>query len=176
MKLDLPVMVAALLLAALLQELIPAIPCGLPSFKLQLLPAVAIYYLYRRQWPVALTAALWAGIATDALGGLPRGTTSLTLLGAGLVIIALRDVQEKRSPWRALLPGMAVAAIAGLVQVFAFRGADGVLSRPPFLRAMAFILKTLPLAALAAVAVDAVLSKVELMAGNVEPREPGVPR
>ncbi len=169
MKLDIPVMLAALLLAALVQELLPAIPCGAPELKLQLLPAVALYYLYRRQWPVALSAALWAGIATDALGGLPAGATSFPLLLIGAVIVAVRDVTERRSPWMAAVPGMVVSLLLGFVQVVCFRHAAETVVKPPFFATLFFFVKTLPLAAVAAVVLDAVLAHVELLAGNVEP-------
>lgn len=172
MKLDLPVMVAALLVAATLQELLPPVPLGGLDLKVQLLPAIALYYLERRPWPMALCAALWAGILTDSLGGLPGGLSAFTLLCAGGVVLLVRDASERRSPLRACLPGAILAFVMGVAQ-----GARLALSpaSAPFLSSVAAALKLMPLGALAAIAADAALGRIDFLAGNVEPiREEGI--
>ena len=90
MKLDYPIMVAALGVAAAVQEVLPAIPVGEPALKAQFVPAVALYYLRHRQWQLSLTAAMWAGVLLDALGSLPFGTSSFALFFIGIVTIIFR--------------------------------------------------------------------------------------
>ncbi len=71
MRLDmnLPVVVVTLLAAAVLQDAIPAAP-GFPV-KICFLTSVALYHALTKPLAVALTALVWAGGLTDALGGLP---------------------------------------------------------------------------------------------------------
>jgi hypothetical protein len=80
MRLDmnLPSVAVALLAAAVAQELVPALP-GVPV-KVPFLTAVALYHALTKPVPVALTAIVWAGALTDALGGLPLFCTLSFLL------------------------------------------------------------------------------------------------
>lgn len=170
MKLDLPVMVAALVLTAALQETLPPPPIGAPALKVQLLPAIALYYARRRPWPVALTAALWAGILTDALGGLPPGTTSVALLAVCGVVLLLRDTSQPLSPLDAIPQALALSLVLAFVQP-ARLALSGPPADVPLWRGFLAGIKLLPLSVAAAVAADCALARVETAAGNVEPKK-----
>ncbi len=83
LDLDIPLVAGLLLAAASAQELAPA-ASALPQ-KVPFLTAVALYFFLRRPVAVALTAAVWAGWLTDALGGLPLFCTATFLLALYLV-------------------------------------------------------------------------------------------
>lgn len=168
MKLDYPIMLAALGISAAIQEVLPAIPFGEPELKAQFLPAVALYYLRHRPWSLSLTAALWAGVLMDALGGLPFGASSLALLFFGLFIIVFRRQTIKSSPISALVPGMVLSLPLGVVQILAYNFSGDVVSPLPFFAAFLGFVKLLPLAGIIAVVVDAILSRADRDAGNVE--------
>lgn len=167
MKLDFPVMVAALLIAAALQELLPAISCGPVQCKVQLLPAVALYYIFHRQWQLALFAALWAGILTDALGMLPRGTTSGALFAYALAAVALRDSPSVGNSPSAVLVFM--RALPLLACIFAIQGLRiPAAIKGDWLTSAGAFLRTAPLAALAAVPVSRILRCADVFTGNID--------
>ena len=172
MKLDLPVMAVALVLAAALQETLPPPPIGSPALKVQLLPAIALYYARRRPWPLALTAALWAGILTDALGGLPPGTTSFALLAFCGGVLLLRDTARELSPLDAIPQAFCLFLVLAFVQA-ARLDLSGLARDVPLWRGFLSGVKLLPLSVAAAVAADFALARVEAAAGNVEPKKGG---
>jgi len=83
-------MVLTTLIAAMLQDMI-SISVWMPV-KVGFLSAVAIFYVITRPFSKALLAVLWAGILTDALGGLPVLCTVIFLLCAYGVVHALRSM------------------------------------------------------------------------------------
>lgn len=92
MRLDahLPVVLACLFAAACAQELIPATP-QLPV-KVCFLTAAGLYFAMTRPLTIALTALVWAGALTDALGGLPLACTLGFLLAAYVGVRLLQRV------------------------------------------------------------------------------------
>lgn len=174
MKLDYPIMVAALGVAAAVQEVLPAIPVGEPALKAQFVPAVALYYLRHRQWPLSLTAAMWAGVLLDALGSLPFGTSSFALLFIGIVTIIFRRHVVNSSPVSALVPGMALSLALGAVQIFGYNLSGDVFCRISFFAAFWSFIKLLPVAAVLAAVADAILARVDRDAGNIELSHEGV--
>ncbi len=169
MRLDFPILIIALLSAALIQELLPALPVGGFSVKAQLLPLVVVYYLRHREWSVALTAALWGGILTDTIGALPYGITSCSLFFIGLIILLLRDNSRQFSPWSAAVPALFVSCLLPAFQILSLAIWNNTTVRPPFFRAYFAQLLALPFSVSAAVVIDAALTKVELTARNIEP-------
>lgn len=169
MKLDFPVMLALLILAAFAQAVIPPFHGGLLALKLPLLPAVALYYILDRQKVMAVFAALWAGIATDAVSGIPAGTSSFGLLFAALVIFGVRRYFPEASWILAGLLGAALTAFLVVLQYCVLRGRCGfsapfyLLSRP--------LLALLPLSAAASAAIVTAARRLEVAAGNVEPKK-----
>lgn len=124
MRLDMnvPVVVSTLLAAALLQDRIPAVP----SFpvKVGFLTAVALYHMLVKPVSVALTALVWAGALTDALGGLPLFCTPCFLLSVyGAVRLLQRVFLEATLVQGALL--MACVAVAQAVWTRAWLGMAG---------------------------------------------------
>jgi len=91
MRLDMnvPVVAAVLFAAAVAQDLIPVTP-QVPV-KIVFLTAAGLYFAMTKPVPVALTALVWAGGMTDALGGLPLFCTLTFLL---LVYGAVRMLQR----------------------------------------------------------------------------------
>lgn len=119
MKLDLPVMLMMLVGAAGLQTLAPAMPGAF--LKPPLLPAVALYYILNRQPVLALTAAFWAGILCDALGGVPAGTSALFLFAAALLLLAMRRVLPGEQWPTSVALGGVLALLLAVVQWLALR-------------------------------------------------------
>jgi hypothetical protein len=86
----LPVTGVMLLTAALFQDMIPVVP-WLPV-KIGFLTSVALYNMISRPFFKALVAVVWAGVLTDALGGLPLFCTTAFLLLAYALVHLLRSV------------------------------------------------------------------------------------
>ncbi len=170
MKLDLPLMVIALILAAFLQEILPPLPFGAIRLKVQLLPLVALYYLRHRELAMALFAALWAGILTDATGNLPLGTTSFSLLILGLVVILFREEVEEYSPYSAIVPAACLYPMLCVIQVISLRITYGGEMGPPFWLSVNSILRNLPFEIVLAVLIDSFLYRTEIVAANIKPK------
>ena len=167
MKLDLPVLILLLLLAAALQTLLPPLLLPVP-LKIPLLPAVALYYALEREWAVALVAALWAGILTDALGGVPGGTSSIVLFLVACGLLPARKVLPEDSAFPAAAAGAATALVLGLAQyVSLLRRWE---TPPPFLASLASLAAIALLSAATAIVVAALARRIDLLAGNVKPR------
>lgn len=165
MKLDLPVMAASLVALAAAQESLPALFGASGGMKVQLLPAVAFYYSHARQWQLAIFSAAWAGVLTDALGGLPHGTTSISLTALALVALVLRDKPAEPGFGAAFLKTLVWMAFLMLVQ-HAGAAMAGLADFPASRCAMRW-LQTAPVAALASAAFAKFLWRVDLLAGNV---------
>lgn len=169
MKLDLPMMLAYLLLAAWLQTALPPVPCGPVALKMPFLPCVALYYALDRPWPMAVVAALWAGVLTDALGGLPCGTTSVALPVLSAAVLAVRRLQPEGALLPAAVLGFSMAVVLLLTQALAVRGS--LETPPPFLASLKPIPPIALLSAAAAPLFVAIARKLDLAAGNVEPKK-----
>ena len=169
MKLDFPVMLAMLLLAAAIQTLLPSFHGGELALKAPLLPSVAIYYVLERQRPLGLFAALWAGILTDALGGVPPGTSSFGLLAAALFFFAIRKFLPEASWLVPAAAGAIVAAYLALLQYVVLRARCEF--NAPFYLLFRPLLIIVPVAAIATMLVVAIARRIDLMAGNTEPRK-----
>lgn len=169
--LDFAIMAAALLLASLLQSVLPGIPFGDLSVKIQFLPAVALYYFRRRPWQMSLSAALWAGILIDGLSLLPFGISSFVLFACALVYLAARDLKAPLPRWSALAPGAILTVVLGFFWsaglLFAGRLPQGF----TFLGAAAAFLKASVPSAVAAALADMALSGTERMTGALEEQE-----
>lgn len=87
---NLPVMALTILIAAILQDMLPV--SVLMPVKIGFLSSVAIFYVITRPFSKAFLAVFWAGILTDALGGLPVFCTVIFLLCAYGVVHALRSM------------------------------------------------------------------------------------
>ena len=165
MRLDFPVMVAALVTLAAVQEALPALPAGPAGMKVQLLPAVAFYYSHSRPWQLAVFAAAWAGILTDALGGLPHGTTTFPLLVLALASLAFRSGPAETGFGAAFARMLAWMAFLLLAQHA--RAAMASLADFSVERCALRWVQTAPLAALASALLARFLWRVDLLAGNV---------
>ncbi len=120
---NLPVMGVTILLAALLQDMISLSP-WMPV-KIPFLSAVALFYIITRPFPKALLALVWAGMLTDALGGLPAFCT----IGFLLCVCAARQAVHSLVDSANLLTGMVLCAALGCVQMLWTRlwsGAAGI--------------------------------------------------
>lgn len=112
MRVDMePVVLAVnLFCAAFFQDTIPAMP-HMPV-KFCFLTAVALYVTLTRPAHYALPAALLAGAATDALGGIPQPCTFFYfLLAVGMTRFWKRTVPASRLPH-----GMLLTAFCSLFQ------------------------------------------------------------
>lgn len=167
MSLDVPVMLMLLGAAAAMQTLLPPLPAG--GFKLPLLAAVACYYAVSRPIMMALVAAVWAGILTDALGGLPPGTSAWALLVLVLVIVGVRQMAPEASWGLAAAAGAVSAPLLAITQrlMLARRGLIPALDLPLFIAIGLLI----PAGALAAGCVWRTGRLLDLWAGNIAPRK-----
>jgi len=119
---NLPVMGVTILLAALLQDMI-SVSAWLPV-KISFLSAVALFYIITRPFYKALLALVWAGMLTDALGGLPAFCTIGFLLCVCGAMHAVRSLIDSAN----LLTGVVLCAALACVQMLWTRiwsGADG---------------------------------------------------
>ena len=171
MKLDLPVMAAALIAAAALQESLPAVPPFPGCAKLQLLPGVALYYVLARPWQMSLCSAIWAGVLSDSLGSLPAGTTAFPLLVAALIGVAIRDATLKRSAISVFLEASLLLAFILAAQRLRLAVARLLpFSAMDILRDAVW---TVPLSAAIAAFAFRILSRIDLIAENVVPGKGG---
>lgn len=108
-SLRLAIMFFTLLLAALLQDLIP-VSQWLPA-KCPLLMAVAIYTILHHSSGIALAGAVWAGGLTDVLGQLPPLCTSTYLLLAYLAIQMLQQIIRLNG----ILQGILLTAVLAML-------------------------------------------------------------
>ena len=109
---ELPVLALELFVAGLAQDLLPAWQ-WLPV-KIGFLTAVALWAALTKPALVALVAAVWAGAATDALGGLPMLCTSVFLLAMVPATRGLRTIFLEPNVWH----GMLYVAVAAMAQSF----------------------------------------------------------
>jgi hypothetical protein len=108
---DLPAVGLTLLIAAGAQDLLP-VTRDVPV-KLVFLTAAGLYHAMTKPLPVGLTALVWAGMLTDALGGLPLFcTTSFLLLVYSVVRVMQRVFLEA-----SLVQGTLLVACASLAQM-----------------------------------------------------------
>jgi hypothetical protein len=103
------------LIAALAQDLIRVTP-WLPV-KVNFLTAVALFYIVSRTFLPALAAVVWAGVLTDALGGLPLFCTTSFLLFAYLLVHFLRGFIYRAD----VLTGAVLCALISLFQMLWMR-------------------------------------------------------
>ena len=169
MRLDFPVMLALLLVSAALQTLLPSLHGGELALKVPLLPAAALYYVLERPRPMGLCAALWAGILTDALGGVPPGTSSFGLLAFALAVFSVRKFFPEARAFVPAAIGAAAAAFLVLLQYGVLRARCGFTA--PFHLLFRPLLVVVPLAALATAVLAAAARRIDLMAGNTEPKK-----
>lgn len=123
MKLDIPVLLTLSLVAATVQTVVPL--SGWMVLKPPLLTAVAAYYATSRTLPLALTAALWTGVLTDACSGLPFPLTPVLFMILCGILRYLRRYMDDAVLWH----GAIVVAAAAPIQAAwygVFMGGSGV--------------------------------------------------
>lgn len=167
MKLDFPVMAAALFAGAALQESLPAITAE-PRCKLLVLPCVALYYIYSRQWQQAFCAAMWAGVLADALDPVHSRLAAPAMLCYAIAAVALRESPSPVEPGapRTFLRAVAFLSFAWAVRLVpAVRSAGFETDLGGLLACWAWIV---PASAAVAVAVSRFMRRADLFAGNLE--------
>ena len=169
MRLDmnLPVMAFVLFAAAAAQDLIPTLP-HLPA-KLVFLTAAALYFALTRPTTVALTAQVWAGGLTDALGGLPLFCTLSFLLVAYCVVRVLQRMVLEAT----LVQGLLLVACVSVAQTLWTRAWLGS-GEPIFVWHTLATLSASALAGMVAGGVGfAVCGLMDRISGNVKPVKEG---
>ena len=109
MRLDMnfPVVAFTLFAAAVAQDLIP-VTAHVPV-KVGFLTATGLYFAMTKPMPVALTALVWAGGLTDALGGLPLLCTFSFLVMVYGAVRMLQRVFLEATPMQGALLGACTA-------------------------------------------------------------------
>lgn len=164
MMTNLPVVVMLLGTAAALQCVLPALPFH--PLKVPLLAAVAFYYALERPLLPAVVVALWAGILTDALGGVPPGTSAVFLAFMALITAGLREVMPLASRGGAVLVGAVGAPLLALWQALLLRSNGAVI---PLSIPLTGALLLVPGGALATVIARSAGRYLDLRAGNLTP-------
>jgi hypothetical protein len=108
---DLPVVAVTVVLAAVVQDMLPV--TELLPVKIGFLTAVALFYIITRPFVKALVVVIWAGMLTDALGGLPILCTIGFLLVAYGIIHFLRSMIYRAN----ILTGIVLCAGFSCVQM-----------------------------------------------------------
>ena len=160
---SLPVIVMLLGTAAALQCVLPPLPVH--PLKVPLLAAVAFYYALERPLLPALVVALWAGILTDGLGGVPPGTSAVFLALAALVVAGLRQVVPVASWTGAAILGAVGAPLLALLQALLLRRQGAVI---PFALPLGGALLLAPAGALATGCARSLGRHLDLRAGNIK--------
>jgi cell shape-determining protein MreD len=167
MNANLPVILMLLGAAAALQGALPSIP-GSP-LKIPLLAAVAFYYALDRQTLLSVVVALWAGILTDGLGGVPPGTSAVVLSIIVLVVAGLRQIMPEATWASAALLGAVGVPLLALLQVLVLRRHGAVI---PFALSLAVsLLLQVPAGAVATGCLWSLGRRLDLRAGNIAPRK-----
>lgn len=163
MKLDLPVMVTILLCAAVVQVWVPLCPGSL--IKIPFLTAAAAYYALQHERALALTAAIWSGILTDATDGLPFICTAGYLVVAVFVLRHVRANLQAGMIWQ----GVAALAVAAPLQLLWQVLFGGVLPPEWNLGWLFFgVVLAVPCGAVAAMLVFSMAGALDRLAGNVK--------
>ena len=164
MRLDMnvPVVAVTLFAAAVAQDLIPVTP-HVPV-KLVFLTAAALYFAMTKPLLAGLTALVWAGALTDALGG--QGLTctlTFLLLMFGAVRLAQRVFLEPT-----LLQGTLLLAVVAPMQILwtRFWMETGVFFSMDTLRVLA---ASVPAGLAAGFAGFAVCGLADRLSGNIKP-------
>lgn len=169
MRLDmnLPVVALTLFAAAVVQDLAPVTPWV--PVKIGFLTAAGLYYALTKPVPVALTALVWAGGMTDALGGLPLFCTLSFLLVAYAAVRVMQRVFLEAT----LVQGAGLIACAAVAQTAWTR--LWIRTGEPFFEWRSLtVLGASALAGLVAGGVCfAVCGLVDRLSGNVKPVKEG---
>ncbi|MGI6497135.1 MAG: hypothetical protein ACOX5G_13875 [Kiritimatiellia bacterium] len=164
MKLDLPVLLLLLSLAACLEEFLPGLPLPAPW-----LAGVSIYYSLRRTFPMSGVVAVVAGVLHDSLGGVPLPATSLSLLALAVSASGLRTVLARDSVRLAAIAGAGSGLLLPLVQRL-FLGATMVSPRG-FAWLAAALSGSAASGAIAAALFFLLGRRLDTLAGNIQPRK-----
>ncbi len=161
---NLPVIVMLLGTAAALQCVLPPLPVH--PLKIPLLAAVAFYYALDRPLLPALVVALWAGILTDGLGGVPPGTSAVVLAVIALIVAGLRQVVPESTWYGAALLGAVSAPLLAFVQALMLRRHGAMV---PLALPLGGALLLAPAGALATGCARSLGRHLDLLAGNLKP-------
>jgi hypothetical protein len=169
MRLDMnfPVVGIALFAAAVAQDLLSITPYM--PVKIVFLTAVALYAMLTKPVIVALTALVWAGGLTDALGGQPLFCTlSFLLVVYGVVRVLQRVFLEAT-----LVQGTLLVACAALAQMAWTRVWAGT-GEPLFTwQALKLLGAAIPAGMTAGCVGFAVCGLLDRISGNVKPVKEG---
>jgi len=160
---NLPVMGFTIILAAFVQDMLPVTE-WLPV-KIGFLTAVALFYVLSRPFMKALTAVVWAGILTDALGGLPLFCTVSFLLFMFAVVHFLRSMIYGVN----ILTGMVLCAGFSCVQMMWTRVWAGAAGAGDFWYGFALLGYSIIAGAIAGAIGFAVCLLVDSFSGCIKP-------
>ena len=102
--------VVAVLTATVLQDMIPT--TALLPVKGYFLTSVAAYYVLTKPKLISGVIVIWAGMLTDALGGLPNGCTFFFLLLVYVLLLACKRILIEATIWQ----GTVLMAIFSMLQ------------------------------------------------------------
>lgn len=123
-------------LAAALQAWLPAI-WGL---RIEFLPALVAWYSFDVSRRRAITLAVIAGCAQDALSAAPFGLTAVAYVVAALVITGLRDVLARELPQVQLAAGAFTSLLCSLAAMCVIGVSFGALVKLAILAGLAGVL------------------------------------
>jgi rod shape-determining protein MreD len=106
------IQLSVVFLLAALQARMPALS-WLGGLRIEFLPALVAWFSFTVSRRRAITLAIIAGFAQDALSAAPFGLTAVAYVIAAIVMTGLRDVLARELPPVQLVAGAFTSALAG---------------------------------------------------------------
>ena len=157
------VMVVAVVIAAILQELVPAFSAA--HVKVPCLLGVAVYYAMCREPGYGVMAAVWCGVLQDGLGNIPYGVSLISFCVISLLCILVLRRQLPENTVSCMIVGMAGGFMTQVLQYAAlvWSGQYAVL---PFLFLMLRAAAVAAVSGLTAGIVALIVRHMDCVSGN----------
>lgn len=157
------VMFVAVVMAAILQELVP--PFTAAHVKAPCLLGVAVYYAMCREPLYGVAACAWCGVLQDGLGNVPYGVSlvSFSLVAISCIMVLRHQLSENAGS--CLIVGMAGGLLTQVLQYAALAG-SGQYAGLPFLFLMARMAAAAAASGLTAGVAAVVVRRMDVVTGN----------
>lgn len=157
------VMFVAVVMAAILQELVPAFSSA--HVKVPCLFGVAVYYAMCREPVYGVAASVWCGVLQDGLGNIPYGVSlvSFSVIALSCIMVLRRQLSENTVS--CMIVGMAGGLLTQVLQYAALAG-SGQYAVLPFLFLMLRAAAVAAVSGLTAGVVAVVVRHMDCISGN----------
>ena len=107
--------ISGIFLAAALQARLPTL-WWLGGVRLELLPALVVYYSLGLRRGQAIVLAFVAGMTQDALSAAPFGLSTLAYGVSALIMSSMKDILDRDLPWVQLSAGALTSVAVAVIQ------------------------------------------------------------